>query len=111
VEGPDSPDRVGHRSKLSVAVEAVESMLRRLGEQGDVRVGVRFFGHRVGWRTDKPDTLARQESYPGGVPATLRPYEDVELFLPLGRFDSVTAGGVIRRLHSLKPWGESPIFL
>jgi hypothetical protein len=111
VEGPDAPGRVGHRSKLNVAVDALEGMLQRLGEQGDVRVGVRFFGHRVGWRTDKPDSLARQEAYPGGVPPTLRPYEDVELFLPLGRFDSVTAGGVIRRLHALKPWGESPIFL
>ena len=41
----------------------------------------------------------------------MHPYEDIELFLPLGRFDSITAGNVVQRLRVLKPWGESPIFL
>jgi hypothetical protein len=111
VEAPDSGNRVAQMPKMNIAIDAMQGMLERLGEQGDVRVGVRFFGHRVGWRTDQNGVIARQENYPGGVPATLRPYEDIEQFLPLGRFDSVTAGNVNRRLKTLKPWGESPIFL
>jgi hypothetical protein len=111
VEAPDFPGQQGQMTKLNVAIDALRGMMERLGEQADSRVGVRFFGHRVGWRTDQSGVVARQESYPGGVPPTLRPYEDVELFLPLGRFDSVTAGVVNQRLASLNPWGESPIYL
>ncbi len=111
VEAPDAANHGGQMTKMNIAINALQGMMERLGEQGDVRVGVRFFGHRAGWRTDQNGIIARQENYLGGVPATLRPYEDVELFLPLGRFDSVTAGNVNRRLRTLKPWGESPIFL
>jgi len=111
VEVPDTPDRQARPTKLKVAIDALRGMMERLGERGDNRVGVRFFGHRVGWLTDQSGALARQEAYPEEIPPTLRPYEDVELFLPLGRFDSVTAGVVNRRLETLKPWGESPIYL
>jgi hypothetical protein len=110
VESPDTSSRNPQMSKMNVAINTMQGMMERLGEQGDVRVGVRFFGHRAGWRTDQTGVLVRQENYPGGVPATLRPYEDIELFLPLGRFDSIAAGNVNRRLQALKPWGESPIF-
>ena len=108
VEAPDSSNRGAQMTKMNIAIDALQGMMERLGEQGDVRVGVRFFGHRAGWRTDQNGVIARQENYPGGVPPTLRPYEDVELFLPLGRFDSVTAGNVNRRLQDAQAVGRKP---
>ena len=111
VEAPSVSGQDSRPGKLNVAADALRTMLERFGERGEMRIGVRFFGHRVGWRTDQTETLARQEAYPDAISPTLRPYEDVELFLPLGRFDSVIAGNVSRRLRELRPWGESPLYL
>jgi hypothetical protein len=110
VEAPD-PGGLGLQpTKLNVAIDALRGMMTRLGQRGDHLVGVRYFGHRVGWRTGQLGVLERREDYPGGVPPALQPYEDVELFLPLGRFDIGTAARVNRSLASLAPWGESPIY-
>ncbi|MCL4201023.1 MAG: VWA domain-containing protein [Pirellulaceae bacterium] len=111
IEAPDLAGTPSRSAKLNVAVDALRSLLERFGERGEARIGVRFFGHRVGWRTDQPGTLARRENYPEPIPPTLLPYADVELALPLGRFDSVTAGTVIRRFDALRPWGETPLYL
>lgn len=111
VEAPEIAGTPARATKMRVAIDALRGLLERFGERGDARIGVRFFGHRVGWRTDQPDTLARREDYPEPIPPTLFPYADVELALPLGRFDSVTAGTVVRRLEALRPWGETPLYL
>jgi hypothetical protein len=52
-----------------------------------------------------------QTDYGRDIPDNLQPSEDVELVLPLGRFDEVIAGGVADLLKSVKPWGESPLYL
>ena len=111
VEAPEIGDTPSRSTKMKVAVDALRGLLERFGERGEARIGVRFFGHRVGWRTDQPGTLARRDNYPEPIPPTLLPYADVELALPLGRFDSVTAGTVVRRLDALRPWGETPLYL
>jgi hypothetical protein len=110
-EAPEVAGTPARSTKMNVAIDALRELLERFGEQGDARIGVRFFGHRVGWRTDEPGTLARREDYPEPISPTLLPYADVELALPLGRFDSVTAGTVVRRLEALRPWGETPLYL
>lgn len=111
VEAPTGDRGASLVPRLEVAKDALRSMLARLAERGDARVGVRFYGHRVGWSTEQANTLLRQQEYDLPIPADLRPYEDVELVLPLGRFDSVTAGQVSQRMTSVKPWGESPLYL
>ena len=65
-----------------------------LAEQGERRVGVRFYGHRVGWNTKQPTDRLVQQEYARPIPSDLMPYEDVELILPLGRFDQIAAGRV-----------------
>lgn len=111
VEAPTDDRGSSLVPRLEVAKDALRSMLARLAERGDARVGVRFYGHRVGWSTEQANTLLRQQEYEIPIPPDLRPYEDVELVLPLGRFDSVTAGQVSQRMTSVKPWGETPLYL
>jgi hypothetical protein len=108
VEGPEGNKQV---SRLEVAKAALQGMLDRLAAQGDARVGVRFFGHRAGWNTKAPRQLLLQTEYARAIPDDLAPSEDVELVLPLGRFDQVVAGGVAELMKSVKPWGETPLYL
>jgi hypothetical protein len=106
-EGPGADQRV---SRFTVAQKALQQMLEELAED-DARVGVRFFGHRVGWNTKQAGQLLRQPDYPGDIPDDLVPSMDVELALPLGRFDESVAEPVIEKLKKIKPWGESPLYL
>lgn len=97
--------------RLDAAKGALRSLLEQFAEQGDTRVGVRFYGHRVGWSTAEEGKLLRQGRYGGEIPPDLQPYADVELVLPLGRFDTVSAGKVNERMRTVEPWGESPLYL
>jgi hypothetical protein len=110
VEGPDATLRP-RMPRMEAAKGALRSMLEELAERGNARVGVRLFGHRVGWSTVEDGKLLRQTGYAGEIPAELRPYADVEAILPLGRFDSVVAGTVADRLKTVQPWGETPVYL
>ncbi|MFO0906570.1 MAG: vWA domain-containing protein [Pirellulales bacterium] len=96
--------------RLELARSSLLALLDQLAVRGDARIGVRFFGHRVGFSTEKPVKVLRQESYPDPIPDDLHPSDDVELYLPLGRFDSVEAGRVTQRVQRLKPWGQSPLY-
>ena len=97
--------------KLDVAKSALASLLAELAQRGDTRVGVRFFGHRLGWSTSLPIRLLTQDRYLGELPVDRSPSDDVEAVLTLGRFDTIEAGKVIDRLNSVIPWGQSPLYL
>jgi Mg-chelatase subunit ChlD len=98
-------------SRLQVAKLALESMLDKLAEAENHRVGVICFGHRVGWDLKQPGLFLRQTEYSAPIPDQMRPFDDVETILPLGRFNASFAGAVNERLASIKPWGESPLYL
>jgi Mg-chelatase subunit ChlD len=110
VEAP-SGTQAATATRLDVARSALQNLLAQLAEDGDARVGVRFFGHRVGWNTKEAGVLLRQNHYIHEIDPQLKPYADVETILPLGRFDSVAAGKVYDALASVQPWGESPLYL
>ena len=110
VERPDDAVRT-ESTRMEVAKGSLRSLLAELAARGDLRVGVRLFGHRVGWSTTKADELLRQTGYAEPIPAELRPYADVQEILDLGRFDTTIAAKVYDQLQTVKPWGESPIFL
>jgi len=97
--------------RLDVAKGALNSLLEQLAVRGDTRVGVKFFGHRVGWARGETNRMLTQNDYAGPIPDDLNPSADVETVLPLGRFDTVEAGLVSVRLKSVKPWGQSPLYL
>ena len=111
VEAPVEGLPLATTTRMEVAKFALQSMLDRLAREEGKRVGVRFYGHRVGWNIDRPTEMLPQTDYARPIPGDLRPFEDVELVLPLGRFDTVAAGQVRRLLDSVRPWGETPLYL
>ena len=108
MEGPEGDQKI---PRLDAAKIALRQMLASLAEEGDARVGLIVYGHRVGWNLKKPEEILRQTDYARPIPDDLRPSEDVELVLPLGRFDQVVAGGVFDLMKTVKPWGETPLYL
>ena len=88
----------------------LSDIVKRNRDGEGTRVGVRFYGHRLGWIKDG-DELAQQTDYKGTIPDNLTPSEDVEIVQPLGRFDGGVANKVDELLNSLKPWGETPLYL
>jgi hypothetical protein len=99
------------KTRHQVAVAALRSMLGKLAGRGSARVGVVFYGHRVAWNASKPAELLRQTDYARRFPDELLPLEDVEAVLPLGRFDDRVSKRVERLLETVKPWGETPLYL
>jgi Mg-chelatase subunit ChlD len=97
--------------RMEVAKAALVRMLNALAARGDARVGVLLYGHRIGWSTKEANQLLTQATWGGAIPEGLKPYEDVETILPLGRFDSIAAAKVAQRLEKVKPWGETPLYL
>ena len=98
-------------TRMDVARAALVRMLNVLAARGNARVGVLLYGHRVGWSVKQPNQLMTQPNLGGTLPDGLKPYEDVETILPLGRFDSIAAGKVSQYLEKVKPWGETPLYL
>ncbi len=98
-------------SRMEIAKAALLQMLSGLATRGDARVGVVLYGHRVGWSTKEPNQLMTQPVLASTLPEGLKPYEDVETILPLGRFDSITLTRVAQQLEKVKPWGETPLYL
>jgi hypothetical protein len=81
---------------------------------------VRFFGHRLSWQRRPDDAppgwvspLFTQNDYRGKKAEGLTPSEDVELVQTLGRFDGRAAARISDLLDpaSIKPWGETPLYL
>lgn len=98
-------------TRMSVAKEALTKLLNQLARRGNARVGVVFYGHRVGWNAENGKEILRRKGYARKIPEGLLPLEDVETVLPLGRFDESTASRVERLLESIEPWGETPLYL
>ncbi len=94
-------------SRMDLAKSALATMLDELSQQDGARVGVVFFGHRVAWTRSDPPRISLSPGASVDIPEGLMPSEDVELILPLGRFDS---GRVLQRLDSVQPWGQTPLY-
>lgn len=108
------------QSKLELAKESILRMITQIASRPDARVGVRLFGHRLGWSrpTDAKSGASSgktqilvQPNYPDSIPNDLVPSRDVESILPLGRFTTDMVGGVANKLSKIVPWGQSPLYL
>ena len=108
------------QSRLELAKESVLRMLTQIASRPDARVGVRLFGHRLGWSrpidektgaTKGKSQILVQPNYPDSIPNDLVPSRDVEAILPLGRFTTDMIGGLSSKLTKIVPWGQSPLYL
>ena len=99
------------KSRLTVAKEALQQLMSRIGSQRNVRVGVRLFGHRVGWSTERPVRVVTSPTYAGPLPPGITPDRDVERVLPLDDFGFQSAQQLFAALEGVKQgWGQSPLF-
>lgn len=108
VEGPGGGRQV---ERLQVAKDALLGMLNRLAADGGYRVGVRFFGHRVKRNLNNPREILPEAGYGRPIPPGLLPSEDVELVLPVGRFGPGPLADVGTLLDTVRPCGETPLYL
>lgn len=104
--------------------EPIEGVFKRLADAGLYHVGLRIYGHRVGWnpanvnqvrwREDEilklfPETVNR-DAYLREL-RQVRPGNDTDRVLPISEFTGKELAEVSRLLHKLRPWGITPLFL
>lgn len=102
------------RTQMDIAKSALLKMLGQLAQMPGVRVGVLFYGHRVGWSKDQPVEILTQTDYArisGEISPDLMPSVDVESIHDLGRFDLASVGKVSHLLKGVRPWGQTPLYL
>jgi hypothetical protein len=107
--------------RLSLAKKQLKTMLDELvarnQQNEEIHVGVRFFGHRVGWEVEKNGIrngkMSVQKAYES-KDAELRklgPSRDVERVNPISRFDDTVNEDIKGQITKLEPWGETPLYL
>lgn len=97
--------------RLDLAKDALQDLLLQLSQRDSTKVAVHFVGHRLGWSTDSPLRPLVNPEFNGTIAPGLTPSQDVESVFPLAPFNLDAAGGVITRVQSVKPWGQSPLYL
>ena len=101
----------GPQTRFEAAAGALRNLLEQLATADRENVGLIFFGHRVGWNPRNSNQLLPQIGYKRAIPDGLRPYEDVECLLPVGRFDNAVLNSIQPLIDSVIPWGETPLYL
>lgn len=97
--------------RLDVAKDALQDLLLQLSQRDSTKVAVHFVGHRLGWSTDSPLRSLVNPEFMGTIAQGLTPSQDVESVFPLAPFNLDALGRVITRVQSVKPWGQSPLYL
>ncbi|TWU56279.1 vWA domain-containing protein [Rubripirellula reticaptiva] len=118
VDGELGRSTPGSRSanKFDAARSALYEMMRRMQPSGS-QVGLVLYGHRMAVAADQRfsenDGLLLQKRYHKRFPfsPTIRPFEDVEVALPTGRFDIVELELARQHLDAAVPWGQTPLYL
>ena len=98
------------KTKLDVAKSALSKLLRQIALRGNTRVGVRVFGHRVGWSTTQPVQALRRPGI-GELSEDVMPSRDVEALLQLRPFGIPQMRQLEAQVANVKPWGQSPLYL
>ncbi len=107
----ESPTGAATVERFAAARGALLAMLDEFAQTRGANAGLLLYGHRAGWNIDKPRQMLLQEAYLGEIPDELLPSEDVETVLPLGRFNEAMNAQLEALLESVKPWGETPLYL
>jgi hypothetical protein len=111
------------KTRFEIVKDAFEKILDRLAKPPyPYNVGLVLYAHRVGWideprgsRTNfhivirDPKDSSKFILPPPGF--NVRPSFDVELAFPLGRFTQYECAAIKDRLDTLRPLGETPLYL
>lgn len=98
-------------TKFDAARSALYEMLRRL-RPTRTEVGLVMYGHRMAMGSDDQGLLLQKryhKRFP--FPATIQPYEDVEVALPRGRFGEEELDLARQHFDAAVPWGQTPLYL
>jgi hypothetical protein len=104
-------------TRLDVAREAVREALDKLSIDGDHRVGLVLFGHRLAWQqgVTEPDLMEQtrylEQTLGFDVLKELVPGDDVEIVRHVSRFEPKDLVQLEACLNVLEPWGEEPLYL
>jgi hypothetical protein len=104
-------------TRLDVAKNAITEAIDKLSVDGDNRVGVVLFGHRLAWEqgVSEPDLLEQsqylEQTLGFEVLKELLPGDDVEIARHIGPFELRDLTMLEARFKVLKPWGEDPLYL
>jgi hypothetical protein len=104
-------------TRLDVAKQAVREALDRLSVDGDNRVGLVLYGHRLAWQqgVSEPDLMEQtrylEQTLGFEVLKELLPGDDVEIARHLSRFEPRDLTLLDTRFNALEPWGEDPLYL
>ena len=104
-------------TRLDVAREVIRDALDKLSVDGDNRVGLVLFGHRLAWQqgVSEPDLLEQtrylEQTLGFEVLKDLLPGDDVEIVRHVGRFEPQDLVKLETNLNALQPWGEDPLYL
>jgi hypothetical protein len=107
----------GGETRLDVAREAVREALDKMSIDGDHRVGLMLFGHRLAWQqgVSEPDLMEQtrylEQTLGFDVLKDLVPGDDVEIVRHVGRFEPRDLAPLEACLNVLEPWGEEPLYL
>lgn len=97
--------------RLASARGVLKNLLNDFAQRGDSKIGIRLYGHRIGWSTDEPVKALTQDSYNGEFPDGIIPENDVELVLPIGRYTQAEHNRITKQLDTVRAWGQSPLYL
>ncbi|MEX2560753.1 MAG: hypothetical protein WD403_12605 [Pirellulales bacterium] len=108
--------RADDSTRMEAAKDVLKTALTTLASEGDRRVAVWLFGHRLAWdQSDDPQLIEQtrylDESQGFQVLESLLPGDDVELMRPLDEFLPRDLEQAFALLDAVEPWGESPLYL
>ncbi len=103
-------------SKLDAARHVLAATLDKLSAEGNHRVSLWLFGHRLAWEQKSDPGLMEQTTYLEqtlgfDVLRDLLPGDDVEMIRPMLRLEPRDLAAIGLRLSAVKPWGECPLYL
>ncbi|QDT03957.1 hypothetical protein K227x_23430 [Rubripirellula lacrimiformis] len=103
-------------NKFDAARSALYEMMRRM-QPSAAQVGLVMYGHRMAISGDERfaenNGLVLQKRYHQRFPfsPSIQPFEDVEIALATGRFDTVELELARQHLDAAVPWGQTPLYL
>ncbi|HEX3726136.1 MAG TPA: carboxypeptidase regulatory-like domain-containing protein [Pirellulales bacterium] len=103
-------------TRLKATLVVLNQELNSLASQGNYQVGLWLMGHRLAWEDSATPGLLEQDDYLAqsngfGALKNLVPSEDIEMVRHVRLLKPEHLPVLANQLSTLKPWGESPVYL